>query len=220
MVKGKYIWLLVRKEFMLEFRNKVSISAMLLYVVSTIFICYQSFRQVGDKPMWIALLWIIILFSAINAVNKSFSRENKEQQMFFYQLTSPQNIILAKILYNLILINVLTLITYSVYSLVLGMPGNFTFQFLLVLLMGASGISSTITLISGIASKTNNNLGLISILSFPLLVPVILTTIRAGKNALDDIALNMNMKYLASLAGLDILVIVLAFILFPYLWRE
>lgn len=220
MTSIRAIQTLVKKEFMMEFRNKVSISSMLLYVISTIFICYQSFKEVSEIPVWNALLWIIILFSAVNAVNKSFYAENKGQQMFFYLLTSPQNIIISKILYNVILINCLTLITYIIYSIMLGNPGNFPLQLWIILVLGATGIASILTLVSAIAAKTNNNLGLTSILAFPVMVPLIMTVIKAGKNAADLLSFSVNLKYIAVLGGLDILIIGLSFILFPYLWRE
>ncbi len=211
---------LIGKEFKLEFRNKVSISSMLLYVVSTTFICYQAFKEIDNIPTWNALLWIIILFSAINAVNKSFYAENKSQQMYFYLLTAPQNIIIAKTVYNIILVNVLTLITYVIYSVILGNPSGYPWQFWLVLVLGSTGISAILTLVSAIAAKTNNNLGMISILAFPVMVPLIMTTIKAGKNAADLLSFSVNSKYLLALGGLDILIIGLSFILFPYLWRE
>lgn len=220
MTSLRAIQTLVKKEFMMEFRNKVSISSMLLYVISTIFICYQSFKEVSEIPVWNALLWIIILFSAVNAVNKSFYAENKGQQMFFYLLTSPQNIIISKILYNVILINCLTLITYIIYSIMLGNPGDFPIQLWIILILGATGIASILTLVSAIAAKTNNNLGLTSILAFPVMVPLIMTVIKAGKNAADLLSFSVNLKYIAVLGGLDILIVGLSFILFPYLWRE
>ncbi len=220
MTSLRAIQTLVKKEFMMEFRNKVSISSMLLSVISTIFICYQSFKEVSEIPVWNALLWIIILFSAVNAVNKSFYAENKGQQMFFYLLTSPQNIIISKILYNVILINCLTLITYIIYSIMLGNPGDFPIQLWIILILGATGIASILTLVSAIAAKTNNNLGLTSILAFPVMVPLIMTVIKAGKNAADLLSFSVNLKYIAVLGGLDILIVGLSFILFPYLWRE
>lgn len=223
MISFQAISTLIQKEFTLEFRNKVSLSSMLLYVVSTIFICYQSFKSLENVQVWNALLWVIILFSAVNAVNKSFYHESKSQQMYFYLLTSPQNIILAKIIYNFLLINTLTLVTYLVYSLLLGLPGDlgiFSGQLLLVLLLGATGISGILTMVSAIAAKTNNNLGLTSILAFPVMVPVIMTVIKSGKNAADMLSFDVNAKYLLALGGLDVIIIALAFILFPYLWRE
>ena len=81
-------------------------------------------------------------------------------------------------------------------------------------------MSSILTLVSAIAAKTNNNLGLVSILAFPVMVPLIITIVKAGKNASDLIAFSANAKYIVVMGGLDVLIIALAFILFPYLWRE
>lgn len=214
---------LIKKEFKLEFRNKVSLTSMLLYITSTIFVCFQSFKEIVDVQAWNALLWIIILFSAVNAVQKSFYNENRSQQMYFYLLAKPQHIIIAKIIYNMILINLLTLAGFVIFSIMLPLPGeNLSLQghIGLVVVLGATGISSILTLVSAIAAKTNNNLGLISILAFPVMIPLIISIIRAGKNAADFISLAANGKYLLVIGGLDLLIITLSFILFPYLWRE
>src|SRR5688572_23270737 len=223
MNNAKAISALIKKEFLLEFRNKVSISSMLLYVISTIFICYQSFKVLDNVQTWNALLWVIVLFSAVNAVNKSFFAESKSQQMYFYLLTSPQNVILAKTIYNIILVNLIALVSYLIYNLMLAKPGEgsgFSGQLMLVLFLGATGISGILTLVSAIAAKTNNNLGLISILGFPIMVPVIMTVIKSGKNAADLLSFSVNTKYLVALGGLDVIIIALSFILFPCLWRE
>lgn len=214
---------LIAKEFRLEFRNKVSISSMLLYIASTIFICFQSFQEINDVQVWNALLWIIILFSAVNAVQKSFYAESKSQQMYFYLLTKPQHIILSKIIYNVLLINVLALSAFIIFSLMFPLPGEsgvFRLHIWIVMILGSSGISGILTLVSAIAVKTNNNLGLISILAFPVMIPLIITVIKAGKNAADLVSISVNSKYLLVLCGLDALIITLSFILFPYLWRE
>lgn len=220
MISSKHIITLVRKEFILEFRNKVSISSILMYLISTIFICFQSFKAIENVPVWNALFWIIILFAAINSVTKSFSSESKLNQYYFYLLSSPQNIIIAKMIYNFLMITVLSFISYLFFSFIFGNLGDFPVAMWLVLLLGSFGISCTLTFVSAIASKTNNNLGMVSILSFPILMPLFITLIKLSKNAMDQISFSVNQKYIFTLLGLDIVIIVLAIILFPYLWRE
>ena len=78
-------------------------SGMLLYVVSTVFVCYLSFglrRNQLTPIVWNTLFWIIILFAAVNAIAKSFSQERYGRQIYYYNLCSPQAIIMSKIIYN------------------------------------------------------------------------------------------------------------------------
>ena len=76
---------LVYKEMLLEWRSKYALNSILLYVVSTVFVCYQAFRSV-DGTVWNALFWIILLFASINAISKSFVQESSGRQLYYYTL--------------------------------------------------------------------------------------------------------------------------------------
>ncbi len=115
---------------------------MLLYVGSTVFICYLSFgmRFSGlQVPVWNALFWIILLFTAVNAIAKSFMQENRGRLLYFYSLVSPQGVILAKIAYNAALMLVLALLCFLFYAVVIGNPVQDVPMFLLSILLGAIG---------------------------------------------------------------------------------
>lgn len=211
---------LILKEFKLEFRNKSSISSMMLYVISTVFVCYQSFKIIEEVTVWNSLFWIIILFASVNAVNKTFYHETRGQQYYYYQLVKPEALILSKIIYNIFLMLILSIISFVVYSLVLGSLISDHFQFLVVLFLGSVGISSILTLVSGIASKSNNNIGLTAILALPIMIPLLITIIAASKHVADGLDLGSNLRFIGTLLGIDLLVIALAFVLFPYIWKE
>jgi heme exporter protein B len=89
------------KEFLMEWRQKYALNGIILYTVSTIFICYLAFsiRGASMSPnVWNTLLWIIVLFSAINAIAKSFLQESDRRNVYYYSITSPLAIIIAKII--------------------------------------------------------------------------------------------------------------------------
>src|ERR1700679_1330833 len=101
-------WFLLKKEVLLEWRSKYAFNGVLLYVVSTVFICYISFHLTpgfehsgGYKVVWNVLFWIIILFASVNAIAKSFMQESKGRQLYYYSIASPQDIILSKTFYNI-----------------------------------------------------------------------------------------------------------------------
>ncbi|MFI5219450.1 MAG: heme exporter protein CcmB [Bacteroidia bacterium] len=211
---------LIKKEILLEWRLKYSFSGILIYVISTIFVCFLSFRQIIDPPTWNALFWIILLFASVNAVAKSFMQESRGLQLFYYTFLNPQHVILAKIIYNMILLLILSAISFLFYIIFLGNIVEDTPMFFLGLLLGAAGLSSVLTLVSAIAAKTNNSSALMAILSFPILLPLLMTIIRFSKNAMDGLSWSVNYPNLAILLAINLLVITLAYLLFPYLWRE
>ena len=107
---------LIRKEFLLEFRQKSTLGAVLVYVVGTIFVSALCFRGQLDKPTWNALFWIITLFTSVTISAKSFMKETGGQALFSYLHYSPQQFIVAKILYNMVFMLGLSFITFFFYA--------------------------------------------------------------------------------------------------------
>ena len=207
----------------LEWRQKYALNGILLYVVSAVFITYLSVgAQQGTLAVhtWNALYWIIILFSAVNAVAKSFVQEHQGRQLYYYMIASPEAIIISKIIYNTGLTLILALLGYAVFSLILGNPVQDQGMFILNLVLGAIGFSACLTMVSGIASKAGNNGTLMAILSFPVIIPILLMAISISKNAIDGLDRSVSVDKLFTLLAINAIVGAVSYILFPYLWRS
>lgn len=211
---------LIQKEIKSEWKQKYAFNGLLLYVVSTVFVCYLSFRQIVDLPTWNALFWIIQLFAGVNAISKSFLQEGRGRMLYYYALTNARSFILAKIIYNLLLMLVLSGFNLCFYSLFIGNPVQNMPMFILAMLLGSAGFSAVLAMVSAIASKAGNNFALMSILSFPILIPILMVTIRFSKNAMDGIAWAVNQQFAIILLALIAMVFALSYLLFPYLWRD
>ena len=211
---------LIAKDILLELKQRYAFNGILLYVVSTIFVCYLSFSKIIDAETWNALFWIIMLFAAVNAVSKSFVQESIQRQLYYYTLASPQAIILSKVIYNSMLMGILSILCLTVFSALMGSFISNYPVFLIALLLGSLGFSAVLTMIAAIASRTNNNFALMAILSFPILLPFLLVLMHVSSSALSGGTLAENVRFIAAVFMLDVIVIALAFILFPYLWRD
>lgn len=216
----KKIASLIRKELLLEFRHQSGFSGVLIYSLSSIYICYLVFRQYVDVPVWNALLWIIILFAATNAIARSFLGESREKQLFYYTLLDPKAVIISKSIYNFFFLLVITAIILTAFIILLGNPVQNFGMFLAGLVLGVCAISNILTLVSALASRAENNSALMAILGFPLIIPLLITVIRFSKNAIEGIDYAANQPYLVILISLNLLVFALSFLLFPYLWRD
>lgn len=211
---------LIAKEITLEIRQKYVLNSILLYVVSTVFISHLTFKQVIQAPTWNALFWIIILFASINAVSKSFVQEGRGRQLYLYTLASPEAIIISKIVYNMLLMIVLSVLCLLSYTLLFGNLVQDIFLFSINLVLGSIGFSSILTMVSAISSKTNNNFTLMAILSFPLIIPLLMTLIHVSKNAIDGLELSVSYFYIGILLAMNVIIVILSYLLFPYLWRD
>ncbi len=211
---------LIRKEIMLEWRSRYALNGILLYVVSTVFVCYLSFREISNPPTWNALFWIIMLFASVNAITKSFMQESRGRQLYYYTITGPQAIIISKIIYNVFLMLLLSVIALGFYTLVFKNPVGDPLFYMLSVLLGSISFASVFTMISGIASKSGNGGALMAILSFPVIIPLLLVLIKLSKNALDGLDRSVSLNEIAILLAINVIVVTTSLLLFPYLWRE
>ncbi|MCB0524023.1 MAG: heme exporter protein CcmB [Saprospiraceae bacterium] len=210
---------LLRKEFVIEFRQRYAISGIFLYVFSMVFVVYTASIKVQPQ-VWNILFWLIVLFASINAVVKSFVQESGARQLYYYQLVDPVILVLAKIVYNTILLLVLSLLAFGAYSVVAGNPVKDMKLFAIVVLLGSLGFGIAFTFIASIAAKANNSATLMAILSFPVIIPIILTLLRLSAISLRLIQDTSYKRDIINLLAIDTILIALTFILFPFIWRD
>lgn len=207
----------------MEWRNRAAINGIALYLVSTVFIAYLSLNVKADVLQaltWNALFWIIILFTGTSAIAKSFIQESEGRQLYMYSIASPQVIIVSKIWYNSFLMLLLSCAGFVFYALVLGNPvKNFSLYFTNIL-VAAISFSTALSMISAIASKASNSHTLMAILGFPVILPMLLMIIKISKNAIDGLPFSSAYDELLTLGAINLIVVSLSYILFPYLWRN
>ncbi|MEL6536403.1 MAG: heme exporter protein CcmB [Bacteroidota bacterium] len=219
----RYWWVLVRKEWQLELKQKYAINGILLYLIGSVFICYLSFNlqpNALNPVIWNALLWILLLFTAINALSKSFVQESPYRDYYYYTLIPPQALILAKMTYNALLMLVLGVVGFGLYALVLGYPVQDLGLYFTAVILGCLSFSCALTMLAGIAGKARNNGSLMAIMSFPVVLPILLLVIRIAKHAMDGIERSESVGYIWVLGAISVILGVLSWILYPYLWRS
>lgn len=220
MLNTKSLSALLSKEFETEWRNKANLGGVVLYIVATFYICYLCFKRVIDPPAWNALFWVIIVFAAINAASKSFVMENRGRLLYMSSLASPVEIWLSKTIYNFILLTAVSLCGYAVYSLVIGNPVNDQVLYLISIILGCMGFAIILTTTSAISSKAQYNFSLMAILSFPMLIPFLITLIRFSKNAMDGLDWSISYKPVIVLLAINMIFVAISYVLIPYLWKD
>ena len=212
---------LLKKDILLEFRQKHTFYGILLYIAATIFVIYLSMPESPDAQVWNSLFWVIQLFVCVNAVAKSFLQESRGRMLYFYSISSPVEFIVAKLIFNVMLMLLMGLISLALFTLFLGNPVTDSLKFIGIVLLGGAGISLVFTLMSAIAAKAQQNAALIAILGFPVILPQLMLIMRMSKTAFAEVFRDGAVLQLVGLtAVMDLLVVALAIILFPYLWKD
>ena len=214
------ILILLKKDFLLELRQQHAFFGILLYVASTIFVLYLAMGQ-PDSTVYNGLFWMIQLFVCVNAVAKSFLQESKGRMLYFFSITSPVNFIIGKLIYSAIVMFLMVLVSLILFRILLGNPVINQFQFIGIASLGGLSLSLVFTLMAAIAAKAQQNAAIMAILGFPLIIPQLLLLIRLSKSAFGEAFREGALVQISLLlVGLDVLVIVLAVVLFPFLWKD
>jgi len=218
---NRKVFALFYKDLLLELRQKHTFYGILLYIASTVFVLYLSMPESPDTQVWNSLFWVIQLFVCVNTVAKSFLQESRGRMLYFYSITSPRAFIIGKMMYNMLLMLLMSLVSLAFFFVFLENPVSNSLLFIGIVMLGGLGLSLVFTLMSAIAAKAQQNAALIAILGFPVILPQLLLLMRLSKAAFGEVFREVAVWQLAGLVGLfDLLVVVLAVVLFPYLWKD
>jgi heme exporter protein B len=210
---------LVRKDILLEWRQKHTLYGVVLYIGSTVFAIYMMAGR-PEAATWNVLFWLSQLFVVVNSVARSFLQEPSQRFRYYYTLVKPQTFLLAKMLYSVVLQLVMTGVSLILFWLLLGLPIVKLGLFCAVAALGSLSLSVVFTFLSAIAARAGQNAALMAILGFPLITPVLLMLSKLAGKALSEVYVSGWYELAGLLLGLDILVIFLGIILFPFLWQE
>jgi heme exporter protein B len=213
-----HITSLFKKDLLLEIRQQYTFYGIVLYVASTIFVLYLAMGQ-PDQMVWNGLFWMIQLFICINAVAKSFLQESRGRMLYFYSIAGPRDFVLSKLLFNSILMVVMSLVSLVLFQLLLGNPLDNFLRFTGIVCLGGWSLSLVFTFLAAIAARAQQNAAMMAILGFPLIIPQVLLLMRISNAAFGVVQTGLGQMILL-LIGLDVLVIALAIILFPFLWKD
>jgi len=169
-MKVKEIKSLIQNDIILEIKHKYSFSSMLLYVFSSVFMISYLLIDIPNHSVINILIWVVLVFNSMNVSSKSFIQISRDRALYYNSIASSQSLIIAKILYNSVLMIIMTFLTlFCFYFLLDAFENNFLF-YIPVFVLGSICISSILTFISAITYHSKNSIALIGILSFPLLL--------------------------------------------------
>ena len=209
---------IMQRELRHELRSRRSWLAILLYICSVVYVTYLAFQHDLEPTTWNALFWILIIFISMFAASGSFAGRDGEM-LYIYTLVSPHKFIMARLVYNGVFMLLVSIAAFIAYCLFVGNPVGSIMVFFATLLLSVWGISSLLTMAFAIATKGGGGFALMAIISFPLLVPLLITAQHLSALSMMPDATGY-LANMAALLALDALIAALCYLLFPYLWRD
>ncbi|RLB87796.1 MAG: heme ABC transporter permease CcmB [Deltaproteobacteria bacterium] len=216
------IWL---RDLRSEFRTRYAANAILMFALTTLIavsFSIGSFR-IGEteKPfLYAVLLWIILVFSALSGLSRSFVKEREAGTIDVLRLSArPQAVFLGKLFFNLTLLLALESIIVPLFILLMEYKIESFGLFAAMIISGGFGLAAGTTVVAAMIAQASARGALFSALSFPLLLPLMITGIKGCERAAIGVGVTGWPEVKISLAYV-IIMITMSLLLFPLVWEE
>ncbi|MCK4486447.1 MAG: heme exporter protein CcmB [Desulfobacterales bacterium] len=216
------IWL---RDLRSEFRTRYALNAILMFAVTTLIavsFSIGSFRiEEAERPfLFSVLLWIILTFSALSGLARSFVKEEEAGTIDVLKLSArPQAVFLGKLFFNLTLLGALELIIVPSFILLMSYQINSPGFFIAIIISGGLGLGAGTTIIAAMIARASTRGALFSALSLPLLLPLMITCIKGCERAAIGMN-NANWPEVKVAVAYFIIMITMSLLLFPLVWEE
>ena len=210
------------KDLRQELRSKAAINSILLFAVVTLTAISFSVGSFALGPdVLAAMLWIIILFSALSGFSHVFLKEEESHTADTLKLIAqPNDILMGKLLFNFTLLLAVLIIVIPLYIAVFNFEIKSPMLFLFTIILGAISLSAGGTIVAAIIAKASSRGALFSVLAFPILLPVIVLGISITRMAFKSSGINLLIPETEALFAYTVIVITAAFLLFEYIWND
>lgn len=221
----KKIWVIVWKDILTELRTKELLVSMITFalLIMVIFNFAFDFSVELIAVAAPAILWISFTFAGVLGLSRSFALEKEGNSIFGLLLTPTDRslIFLGKMIGNIIFVFIVEAIILPIFILFF----NFNLfsdviPLLFVILLGTIGFVSVGTLFSAIALNTKLREVLLPILLFPIIIPVIVSSVKLSSSILNGRGIGETGSSLQILVSFDIIFLVLCAVVFEYVVEE
>lgn len=214
--------LIFKKDLKSELRTRYVVNSLLMFVLVTISIIrFALGDEKTDNEILTGLLWISIFFSSSQGLSRTFIKEEEKETSLAIKLsTDSLNVFTGKLLFNLVLTFVLNFLIVILFVIITEYRIANLSGFLITIILGNIGLVAASTIIAAIISKANTKGTLFPVLSFPILLPLLLTVINSTKLAsLGDSTEKLYPEILI-LISYTVVVTVSSFMLFRFVWED
>lgn len=217
-----YTYQIFRKDLISEIRSRYAVNSLLMFVIVIISIIRFSIgNETVSKEVLAGLLWIAIFFSASSGLARVFIKEEEKETSLALKLSAGSSeIFLGKLLFNFTLTFALNIVIVILFILITGLVITDINGFIIILVLGNTGLVSASTIIAAIISKANAKGTLYPVLSFPVLLPLLLSVINGTKLTCTESSFGELMPDIQILISYSVVVITVSVLLFRFIWED
>jgi heme exporter protein B len=212
-----------RKDWKSELRTRYAVSALIMFVITTISIILFSLGSEGASLSALSgMLWVAVFFAAMSGLSRTFvTEEERGTSMTLQLIASPTAVLFGKLLFNLVLVVCLNAFVVLLYSVFISEFVIKTYSiFIVTVALGSVGFAAAATIIAAIIARANTKGTLYPVLAFPILLPLLLTVINGTRLATEGAFFEEALGEFNILVSYIVAVLAVSYILFDYIWKD
>jgi heme exporter protein B len=193
------------------------------FLVLIIFSFTLGMGLVNLKEIIPGILWVVFIFSGLMGLSRSFGAERDKGTLPGLLLcpVSRWEIFLAKMMVTLIFTVIMEIFTLSIFIILYNMNLlPYLLPLGLIILLGTVGFCIIGTIFSAMSATTRSRDVILSILVFPILVPLIIAAVKATGIILDGKSIQAIYPWLKILIAFDFVFLLLAYLTFDFIMEE
>lgn len=211
------------KDFSSEIRTRYAINSLAMFIIVAISVILFSIGQEKISPELTAgLFWVVIFFTAMSGLARAFvSEEERGTALTLQLIASPTTVFTGKLIFNIILVFAMNTVIAILYATLFEafIIQNFSL-FLVSFILGNIGLAISSTIIAAIIAKAGAKGTLYPVLSFPILLPLILTSVQLTLFAIDGTGFEKSVFEIAIVVSYDVIMLTASYMLFDFIWKE
>jgi heme exporter protein B len=214
-------WHIFWKDLLMEWRSKQTISSMLIFAIMVVVVFAFAFQPTREltRAVFPGMVWVAFVFSGILGLNRAFVSE-KQQDCLMGLIMAPldrSSIYFGKVLGTLFLMGFIELISLPLFFIFFDYRAQGSLLLLvLVIFLGTLGFATVGTFLAALAANARSSELLLPLILFPILVPVLIASVKATGIVLTGGEIKELMSWIRVLGVYDLIFMIVPFLLFEY----
>jgi len=205
----KQVWAIARKDFRSEWRTRQAFVTTLAFAVIALTVVSLSVGYLQSEPTLAAgLLWVILFFTTIVALGRTFTKETDAHTEILLRLNAePSVIFLGKMLFNLVLLALVSGLTVPLFVALLGVSIKQLGIFVIAVILALVTMAALGTILGAMLAKVQSRIALLAVAAFPLFFPALAAALQVTAFAFDGSvgSVSATMKALLAYAAASLL---------------
>jgi len=210
------------KDVRSEMKTRYGIGSVALFAVTSLVVASFAVSPYAlEADTQSAFLWIVLFFSAMSGLSRSFVKEEETRTSIALRLSAkPLAVYFGKLLFNLALMFAVELIVVPLFLVFLDISLAAPAAFVASVALGTLCLSASSTIVAAIISKANSKGTLFAVLSFPVSMPGLVMAVRMTNNALSGLGLGTVLPEVGGILAFTVIITTLSAMLFEFVWND